>query len=411
MRRLVPIALGLLLVLLLLAVRVADPYPVRVAREIAFDTLQQIAPRAPADAPVRIVDIDEASLREIGQWPWSRDLMAELATRLTELGAAAVVFDVLFPEPDRTSPAFLDQWLQERGDGHLVSEDGGALADFDGQFADALARSPSVLGFSVAAGGRPPPERAKPGIVVVGTSPLPSLPVMPGVVSSLPVLEDAAAGLGSIQLEPDTVATVRRLPLLWSNGTEIFPSLSLEALRVALGERSLIVFGDTADQRTVSSVRIGNFEVPTNTDGSLWIYYQQPTRELYISAKDVLGPDPRALADRVAGHIVLIGTSAAGLLDIRGTPLGQDIPGVEIHAQAIQQMIGQTFLSRADWVSGLEILAFVLVGVGIVFLIMRSGPWVCLFIGGALAGVLLASAWFAFRRYGLLIDPTFPLAG
>jgi adenylate cyclase len=95
---------------------------VRVARELAFDTFQQIAPREAAEAPVRIADIDDASLAEIGQWPWSRDVMARLATRLTELGAAAVVFDVLFPEPDRTSPAFLNQWLSQRGDAEVVAK-------------------------------------------------------------------------------------------------------------------------------------------------------------------------------------------------------------------------------------------------------------------------------------------------
>lgn len=412
MRRYVPILLGLLLVLALLGARILDPYPVRVAREIAFDTFQQIAPRSAADAPVRIADIDEASLAAIGQWPWSRDVMAKLATRLTELGAAAVVFDVLFPEPDRTSPAFLNQWLSERGDGaHVVADGTAPLADFDQEFADALAASPSVLGFSVGPAGHAPPERAKAGIAIVGSSPVGLLPVMPAVVSSLPVLESASAGLGSITLEPDSVATVRRLPLLWSNGTEIFPTLSIEALRIALGEQSLIVFGDQAGQGTVTSIRVGGFEVPTNTDGSIWLYYQQHTPDLYVSVKDILADDPTPIADKIAGQIVLIGTSASGLLDIRGTPLGEDIPGVEIHAQAIQQIIGQTFLTRADWVPGLEILAFLVIGVVVVLVIMRSGPWVCLVIGAALAGVLVAGAWFAFRRYGLLIDPTFPLAG
>ncbi|MEO7223263.1 MAG: CHASE2 domain-containing protein, partial [Devosia sp.] len=406
MRRYVPILLGLVLVFVLLGVRILDPYPLRVAREIAFDTFQQMAPREAGDAPVRIADIDEASLAEIGQWPWSRDVMARLTTRLTELGAAAVVFDVLFPESDRTSPVLLNQWLTARGDAHIVTDGGADLADFDQEFATALGQSPSVLGFSVAPGGRAPPERAKAGIVVVGANPVAALPVMPGVVSSLPILDSAAAGLGSIQLEPDTVATVRRLPLLWSNGTEMFPTLSIEALRIALGQESLIVFGDAAGQGTVTSVRIGDFEVPTNTDGSLWLYYRPHTPDLYVSVKDILGPDAAAQADKIAGHIVLIGTSAAGLLDIRGTPLGEDIPGVEIHAQAIQQMIGQTFLTRADWVGGLEILAFLVIGVVVVLVIMRSGPWVCLVIGAALTGVLVATAWFAFRRYGLLIDPT-----
>src|SRR5690349_6559801 len=104
MRKRLPILLGLILVLLLTWVRIADPYPVRILRDIAFDTYQQIAPRPVPDTAVRIADNDEASLAALGQWPWSRDVMARLSTRLTELGAAAVAFDVLFPEPDRTSP-------------------------------------------------------------------------------------------------------------------------------------------------------------------------------------------------------------------------------------------------------------------------------------------------------------------
>ncbi len=410
-RRHLPILLGLLLVFALLFVRVLDPYPVRLVREIAFDTMQQMAPRAAVDLPVRIADIDEASLAEIGQWPWSRDVVARLATRLTELGAAAVVFDVLFPEPDRTSPAFLDKVLSAGGDAHIVADGGKPLADFDQQFAEALKTSPSVLGFGVAVNGQSAPARAKAGIVVVGASPLPSLPKMPGVVVSLPVLQDAAAGIGSITLEPGSVQTVRRLPLLWSNGTEIFPSLSVEALRIALGQDSLIVFGDAAGQGTVTSLRIGDLEIPTNTDGSFWVYYHPSDPNLYVSVKDILGPHAEDKANLIAGNIVLIGTSATGLLDIRGTALGADMPGVEIHAQAIEQMISQTFLTRTDWVGGLEILAFLLIGVTVVLVIMRSGPWVCLIIGAALTGVLLAATWFAFRRWGILVDPSFPVIG
>lgn len=409
-RRSLPILLGLAFVLLLLAVRVIDPYPIRLAREIAFDTFQQIKPRAPIEAAVRIADIDEASLAAIGQWPWSRDVMAKLTTRLTELGAASIVFDVLFPEPDRTSPAFLNQWLADRGDAQIATTDGKPLADYDSEFANALFTAPSVLGFGIAAGGKPPPERAKAGIAVVGSNPVQSLPLISGVVTSLPALEDAATGMGSITLEPGSVQTVRRLPLLWSNGTEIFPSLSVEALRVALGQDSIVVFGDQADQNTVTSVRIGDFEVPTNTDGSFWMYYRPSDPNLYVSVKDILN-DPATVADRIAGNIVLIGTSATGLLDIRGTSLGVDMPGVEIHAQAIEQMVGQTFLNRADWLSGLELLAFLVIGVAVVLIIMRSGPWVCLVVGAVLAVALLAVVWTAFVTHGLLVDPTFPVGG
>ncbi len=410
MRRFVPILLGVALVLILLGVRVFDPYPVRVVRELAFDTLQQISPRERTDLPVRIADIDEASLAEVGQWPWSRDVMAKLVQRLTQMGAAAVVFDVLFPEPDRTSPAYLDKSLSADG-AHVVNDTGAPLADFDQDFATALGNSPSVLGFGVAPNGQIPPERAKGGVAIVGSDPTAALPVMPKVVASLPVLTAAAAGGGSVTLEPGSVETVRRLPLLWSNGTQIFPSLSIEALRISLGQQSLIVFGDNANQHTVQSIRIGELEVPTNTDGSFWMYYHPSDPSLYVPAKDILGDHPETVAPRIQGNIVLIGTSATGLLDIRGTALGKDMPGVEIHAQAIEQMLSQSFLTRADWVSGLELLAFLVIGLVVVVLVMRSGPWVCLVIGAALAGVFVAATWFAFKRYGLLIDPSFPIVG
>lgn len=404
-RRLIAIPFGLVILGLLAWIRVADPYPVQALREIAFDWFQRLAPRESADYPVRIVDIDEASLAEVGQWPWPRDQMAALADRLTELGAASVVFDVLFPEPDRLSPSRIAEAVGADGTGE-------ELADYDAVFAAALARSPSVLGFGLSVTPAETSEAPKAGIAIVGPNTGLAVPQMPGTVMPLPELTAAATGLGSVSLEPGgDVSVIRRLPLLWSADGSVYPSLALEGLRVALGERSIVVFSDQTGFGVVEQIRVDGLEIPTTPEGALWLYYQERPDDLYVSARDILGEDYARYAPLIQGNIVLIGTSAAGLLDIRGTPLGVNMPGVEIHAQALQQILSGTYLQRADWISGLEILAFLLIGVVIIVVIRASGPLICLIVGGVLLATVATASWITFANYGLLVDPSFPLVG
>jgi adenylate cyclase len=403
-KRLVPTLFGLALVLALVLLRAADPYPVQTVREIAFDFYQRLAPReAPNDFPIRVVDIDEASLADIGQWPWPRDRLALLTSRLAELGAAAIAFDVLFPEADRMSPS--------RIAAGVPGLDPASFPDTDAQFAAAIANAPAVMGFSDTAGvsGMPPPPRA--GISISGTDPIGAVPKLRGAVLPLPAIIDAASGLGSLSLSTEDLATtVRRLPLLWTDGKQFFPTLSVEALRIALGEQNIVVFGET-DAPYVEAVRIGGYTVPTMAEGDLWLYYREPDNALYVSARDILGDNFQQMADRISGHIVFIGTSASGLLDIHGTTLGDNVPGVSIHAQALEQMLSETYLTRTDWVSGLEIVGFFLVGALLVLIVLRLGPLAGLLTGAVAFGGVAAFSWYAYRQWGLMIDPSFPLFG
>ncbi len=420
-RRVFPSLFGLVIVLLLSWVRIADPYPVQSLRDLAFDWYQRLAPRESMDLPVRIIDVDEASLAEIGQWPWPRNILAELTTRLTQLGAAAVVYDVLFPEPDRVSPARLAEAIEADLPGVLDLAAAGRLPDYDVMFAEALANSPSVLGFGVVSRAGAVPGAPKAGIPLVGQVNQDVLvPTMPGAAMPLPVLAAAAYGLGSVSLEPGgTVGAIRRLPLLWRSGSVLYPALAIEALRIALGAPSIVAFADPAGFGTIQRVRVGSFDVPTTATGDLWLYYQETPDDLYISAREILGPDAAAFQHLIAGNIVLIGTSATGLLDIRGTSLGVNMPGVEIHAQALQQILSNTYLARADWVGGLELLAFLLLGLFIIFATQFFGPLVVLLLGGLLGLGVAAGSWFAFRdgsvfgfeNGGVLVDPSFPLLG
>ncbi len=403
-RRFIPVLIGLIVVALLGWLRLADPYPVQTLRDLTFDSYQRIHPREGQDFPVRIIDIDEASLAEIGQWPWPRDLMATLIQRLTDLGAASVVIDGLFPEPDRLSPSR----LAATGD----TANDAALPDYDQMFAAALAASPSVLGFSINPGVGPVPEEAKTVPAVVGPNNRLLVPYMRNTTMSLPMLVEAAHGLGAISLEPTgSVGAIRRLPLLWTNGTALFPSLSIEALRVALGVATPVIFADQTGFGTVQSVRVGPYEVPTTPDGSLWLYYQKTPHDLYVSARNILGDAWSDYAPLIQGNIVFIGTSAAGLLDIRGTPLGVDMAGVEIHVQALQQILAGDFLQRADWVSGLEVLAFLLISLVIIAVIMLTGPLISFLVGAVLLAGVVGASWWAFVAKGVLVDPSFPLLG
>jgi adenylate cyclase len=392
-RRLSALLFGAAVVVALVLLRAADPYAVRVARETAFDTFQQIKPReAPPDLPVRIVDIDEASLSEIGQWPWSRQTMAEIATRLTELGAAAIAFDVLFPEPDRLSPS-----------GIVAGGD-----DYDVQFAGALAAGPTILVMSRAIGGSAAPA-PKTGFAMTGAETLGSMPGIGGVAAPLPLLANAATGLGVASLDAGGAGVARRLPLLWSNGVAPLPTLSVEALRVALGVGTLVVLGDSAGAGTVEGLRIGDLTVPTGASGDLWLYYRNLPPSTYVPARALLGDGYAALAPQIAGHIVLIGASAIGLLDIRASALGEAVPGVSIHAQALEQMLTGTFLYRADWVGGLELLIIALSALAVVLVLLLTGPFVGLLFSVAIAAVAAAGSWFAFARLGVLLDPSYVL--
>jgi adenylate cyclase len=392
-RRLSAIGFGAIVVTGLLLLRASDPFAVRTIRETTFDTYQQIRPRmAPDDLPVRIVDIDEASLAKVGQWPWSRQVMATIASRLTELGAAVVAFDVLFPEADRLSPSgFVD---------------GGE--NYDELFAQALSAAPSVLVMSRSGQGAPPPP-PKAGFAFTGADTLVALPELDGAAAPLPLLANAAHGLGVASLDRGGAGVARRLPLLWSSGRAPLPTLTLEALRVAQGVSTMVVLGDSAGAGTVEGIRVGAFDIPTGPTGEMWLYYRPLPASLYVSAADLLAPDYQKLAPLLTGHIVLVGTSAAGLLDIRASALGEAVPGVSVHAQALEQMLTGTFLHRADWVQGIELLGIAASGLAITLVLLLTGPLVGLLFSVMIASISAAGSWWAFTQYGVLVDPSFAL--
>ena len=400
------VVIGLAIVTALAVLRASDPQLLRLARDLTFDQYQRLLPRSFENQPVRVVDIDEASLREFGQWPWPRNRIAALVDRLSDMGAAAIAFDVLFAEPDRLSPRNVVRDVTGVDPSLL-----GKLPDNDEILSQSIAGKPVVLGFGLSnEGNYLPPVKA--GFAYTGESPFGAPPAIRAATPLQPQLQANAAGLGHISLNPGTSsAVVRAVPLFLSDGKQLYPSLALEALRVAQGASTYILDAAPDTANTLTRVKIGNFVVPVTASGELWLYVSPDTAKRYISASKILtaGAASADIAAAIEGSIVFIGTSASGLQDVRTTALGENVPGVSIHAQIVEQILSGRFLSRPDWADGLEILSIAVLGSLLVIVTTFVNPVVALACGLLITFFALVASWIAFLYGGLLFDPMAPI--
>lgn len=397
--------------------RLADPDSLVGLRNLVFDQYQEWRPRPyDPDLPVRIVDIDDASLARYGQWPWPRDRLAALVEATAQAGAAAIAIDLLLAEPDRSSPEEILATLPDTPARRALERAIELGEPNDAVLARALAATNAVTG-AILVHGDGPAVAAKSGFAVSGDDPRPALPAFSAVVTPLPILREASHGLGSTNWLPDIDQVVRTVPLVFVVGEGFFPSLAAEALRVAQGASTMLLRASNASGETafgaftgLNAVRIGDVTVPTEANGEMRIHFTPSTPERYVPAWQVL--DGTAPAGALEGRIVLIGTSAPGLFDLRATPLDSAVPGVEIHAQALEQMIAGGALTRPDWATGAEILAFVAATLTVALAAALLASVRVALATGILVLVSLGTAsWFAFARGDMLVDAAFPVLG
>lgn len=387
-------------------------------RNFTFDTYERLAPRPYQDAGVRVLDIDDESLAKLGQWPWPRPLVARMLTRLKELGAAAVALDIVFAEPDRTSPKNIVPIWREL-DTTLPDALNGNLPDFDDYLGKAIAATPTVLGIVLTDRNnhvRPPRPW---GLAVAGNDVRPFLNTFAGVIENLPVLQARARGIGVFNSDADDDGTVRRVPMLFdlaggaSASDSIYPSLTAEALRVAQGVSTYVVKGSNASGKTafgenvgMVGLKVGDFEIPTDGHGTIQLYDTGTVAKRTVPAWQIF--EPGFDRSRIEGTIVFVGTSAPGLVDLRTTPLRQLTPGVEVHAEAAEQIILKQFLVRPNLMRGVEAAWLLVLGGGILLLLRGVGPTLAAIMGIVGIGISLAVSWIAFRRFGILVDPVYP---
>jgi adenylate cyclase len=399
-------AVCILLLFALVPLRIADPRPLEEVRLRTFDLLQVLRPREQTAHPVVIADIDEASLKEIGQWPWPRTVVADLVTRLRELGAVAIGFDIVFAEPDRTSPAVMAESF--RGIDPATREALASLPSNDQVLADAIKKAGVVVvgqAGSALATPRTAAERAlQTGFAIRGPDPRPFLVAFPGLLRNLPLIEEAAAGRGLFSIKPERDGISRRVPVVMEAQGTLVPTLTMEMLRIVTRSGAILVRTDEAGVRAVA---VPGLEVPTDLNGQFWIHFNKRDPARYVPAADVLRG--RAPADLFRGRLVLVGTSAVGLLDIKTTPVDPAMPGVELHAQILESVLTNALLTRPNYAIGAELLAAVIFGLAIIAAAPMLPALIVVALGGLLIAGLVAVSLYFFVAHNLLIDFTYPL--
>ena len=371
------------------------PQPLNALDNAIFDVMLRIRGPRPVTGAVAIVDIDERSLAEMGQWPWPRDVMAKLVTGIRDAGARVIAFDIVFAEGDRTAPSRLVERLC--GDRPpdappcLPEEVSGALAhlvrdpalDPDTRFGDALAEAPSVLGYFFLRGeGEPPEEERRPfPAVSLRTDPaglpLDSAALIPARRVTLNVEAiSMAASEGFLNVFPDPAGTVRKVPLLMALGELPYPSLALEGARMFLGEEEARLHLSEVPhgrRRGTLGVSLGQRFFPTDALGQMAVNYRGPVYSFdYIPASEVLAG---GAGTRLYDKLVLVGTSAAGLLDIKATPFSSVFPGVEIQATIADNLLaGDPMVHEIYTEIGITYALVVAGGLFLSALLSFSGP-------------------------------------
>jgi adenylate cyclase len=390
----------ILLALLLVPVLWEDMPVVGSMRHAWLDGYQEIYPRERRSAPAVVVAIDEESLSRFGQWPWPRNLVARLFDRIAAARPAAIGVDILFPEPDRLSPEWLAPTVADADP--RLAERLARLPRHDALLAASIRAAPVVMGIAGLETGTASEGAALTSSLRKGPGTLAGLRRYANTLRSLPEIDAAAKGHGLLSADTEA-GVVRRVPLVALVGATPILPLSLETLRVASGQALFVV---RAGAGAVEAVEIGDLSVPTQADGRLWVHYTPHDPSRFISAARVL--DGQVDPEEIERKLVLLGVTGLGLIDYQSTPLGERMPGIEIHAQVLENVFDGSLLSRPWWAPWAEALAFVAAGLIVVVLVPLLPPGRSTALLVALLVALSAAGFVAYRADHFLLDASVP---
>ncbi|MEW5772700.1 MAG: adenylate/guanylate cyclase domain-containing protein [Thermodesulfobacteriota bacterium] len=405
---------GVLFSVIVSLLYVRQPLLLQFLDEKIYDVLlTQTAEPKTSGVPV-ICDLDERSLAEYGQWPWPRYRVALLLAKLRQAGAMAVGLDIVFAEPDNTSPHVLQAQLKrdlqlDMGFTNLPEQ----LMDNDLVLGGVLGSGPYVLGYffnfkgdAVSGDCTLHPVSAavkrEAGVEAAGSY----LQEAPSVICNIPPLSQSAPASGFFNADPDRDGILRRVPLLMNHkGGQIYPSLALATLMQATGLNQVVL---KVASEGVESFKLGDTVIPVDHGARLMLKYRGPGGAFpYISASKVLGD--RLQPDELKGKIVFIGTSAAGLKDIRTTPFDQNFAGVEAHATVVDNILTNDFIHRPVWAMGMEFLLIIVVGVLTTALLTWSSAALSV-VPVVLTGAgLWFGAVYVMGEKGFYVSPEYPL--
>ncbi len=385
--------------------RFADPEPLPTFRYAFFDFAQGLMPAdtAGAQPPLTVVDIDEASLAAVGQWPWPRDTLADLVDAIAVHNPRAVGINIIFPEPDRLSPENL---LQRFPLDAPLRESLASLPSNDAVFAFSLNQVPAVLGAAVTETAPAPSnvsELSAPVLLRLGQQGAAEIRRYPGLLRNLAVLEQASQGVGVVSLEFSSDGVVRRMPIVMLVGDSVLPSFAVEVVRVAKQVPAISV---EIEGPGISSVTLGDLVIRTAFSGEVWLHEVALQAIDRVSAVTLL----RGVADAalLEGRVVLLGATGSGLSRSFATPSGAALSAIDVQAAFVQNLLSNAYLLRPQFAVFWEVALTAALFLGFLALVRRLPGYGGLLALAVVLLVLFGGALYAFDQHGLLLDPTYP---
>lgn len=366
------------------------------------DYLFTIRGELPHNQNVVIVDIDETSIKSLGQWPWSRDKLAKILENLTLANVGIVGLDIVFAEEDRTSPHKILQDLK------IYKKD---VPNYDLEFANVVENSPVILGYQfdlVKKDNQNVKVPQIPAIFIEKDKPQDKSYLIEAynTILNIPQIQDKAYSSGFFNNIPDDTGIIRSVPLIISYDDTIYPSLALEVIRVINETQKVVV---QYDENGISNIVLDDILIPTDRYGRMLINFRGAERSFkYISAIDIYNNSFDK--SEIDGKIVLIGTSAAGLFDLRATPFDSVFPGVEVHANIIDNILMQDFIYKASWLDGVNILIIFMLSIVVVMLTTYTAFWANPVIFFSFSTTYLFLVYNLLFKYGIVLNILFPIA-
>ena len=345
-----------------------------------------------------IVDIDEKSLQELGQWPWERDKFARVLQNLTNSGVGIIGVDIIFSEADKTSPKRLaKEW----------GVDSHSLPDYDTILAQTISNTPTILGYLFNFDLNNSNEAPDIPAIFIQKHIVSQefLPQAKGVLSNLDILQKATYSSGYINNIPDESGMIRSIPLLIKYDMEIYPSLAFEMYRIAKNVNKVIV---KYSEIGIDNIMLGKENINCDRFGRLYLNFRGESKSYkYISAVDIYNNNINR--SHLEGKFVLIGTSAYGLMDLRSTPMDSVIAGVELHANAIDNLLQKDMLYKPSWVEFVDLLVIVFSAFIVIFIYSRFSLLSLMLVHQAsVLGLIFLNYDILFNQY-IVLNSIFPL--
>ena len=384
--------LGLILLIVLVFIKISNFDFVKRIENISYDAYQSIFEEESSFENVIIIDIDEKSIGEIGQFPWRRDIFGNLIEKLSEFEAAVIVFDIFFSEKDKQNPKTI---LNEFG---ILSNKN--IIDSDKILLDKIKNSKVILPVlgDVSVYDKKNNSKPKSNIIFKGTDGTQFLYKFKNKITSLENFNNSAQGIGSISYLDGQDGVLRSIPVLLDINGDVWPALSLETLRVLHNHKTILV---SSDENGINQIKTRKYKIQTDPNAIVYINYKKFNKERYVSATDILNDkiDKKFVKDK----IILIGSSAQGLFDFVKIPNGKVIPGVETHAHLIENMINDDFIIKNSTTKIAENILLIISLILALFIPSKISPKLSMVFFSTLITLLIVTS-IIFYQFNYFVD-------